>query len=134
MTPGQVVRELRQMKGWSQAILSQITDIAVSNISNIESGRSRLGEDRAILLAEALGVKPELLLFPNGFEREELKQRLNEIQKRVRKLEGEAGVRIKFRTGASRTAQCPAPPAARKGDSCSAQRRERLLCPRYRAR
>lgn len=89
LTPGQVVRELRQKKGWTQAVLAQITDMAVSNISNIESGRSRLGEDRAILLAAALGVKPEFLLFPNGFEREDLKDRLKEIQRRIKKLHGE---------------------------------------------
>lgn len=89
LTPGQVVRELRSKKGWTQAILAKISGMAVSNLSNIESGRSRLGEDRAILLAEALGVRPELLLFPNGFEREDLKPRLMEIKKRVKKLEGE---------------------------------------------
>lgn len=89
LTPGQVLRELRQKKGWTQAVLAQITGIAVSNLSNIESGRSRLGEDRAILLAQGLGVRPEFLLFPNGFEREDLKPRLREIQKRVKRLEGE---------------------------------------------
>ena len=87
LTPGQMVKELRQKKRWTQAILAEITDMAVSNISNIESGRSRLGEDRAILLAKALGVKPEFLLFPNGFEREDLKSRLTEIQKRIEKLQ-----------------------------------------------
>lgn len=89
LTPGEVVRELRQKKGWTQAILAEITDMAVSNLSNIESGRSRLGEDRAILLAQALGVGPAFLLFPNGFEREDLKPRLKEIQKRVKKLQGD---------------------------------------------
>jgi transcriptional regulator with XRE-family HTH domain len=89
LTPGEVVRELRQKKGWTQAILAEITDMAVSNLSNIESGRSRLGEDRAILLGAALGVRPEFLLFPNGFEREDLKPRLKEIQKRIRKLHGD---------------------------------------------
>ncbi len=89
LTPGQVVKELRLKKGWTQATLSRITDIAVSNISNIESGRSRLGEDRAILISAALGVKPEFLLFPNGFERKDLQPRLREIQKRVKKLHGD---------------------------------------------
>ncbi len=88
LTPGQVVKELRSRKGWTQAVLGEIAGIAVSNLSNIESGRSRLGEDRAILLAQALSVKPEFLLFPNGFERIDLEPRLREIRRKVKKLEG----------------------------------------------
>lgn len=88
LVPGEVVKSLRTKKGWTQAVLAHVASMAVSNISNIESGRSRLGEDRAILLAKALGVKPEFLLFPNGFEREDLKPKLKEIQKRLEKLHG----------------------------------------------
>lgn len=86
LTPGQVIRELRQKKEWTQALLSEITGIAVSNISNIESGRSRLGEDRAILLAEAFGVKPEFILFPNGFEREDLEPKLRMVRQKLKEL------------------------------------------------
>ena len=89
LTPAQVVKELRVRKGWTQGVLGEITGIAVPNLSNIESGRSRLGEKRAILLAKALGVRPEFLLFPNGFERRELKKELEEIQRKIKKLEGE---------------------------------------------
>jgi transcriptional regulator with XRE-family HTH domain len=70
---------LRKKKGWTQAVLADITGIAVANISNIENGRSRLGEDRAIFIAEALGVKPEFLLFPNGYRRENLKERIDMV-------------------------------------------------------
>jgi len=90
LTPGQVVKELRIKKGWTQSILSRITDIAVSNLSNIERGRSRLGEDRAILIAEALGVNPEFILFPNGFEREDLKSKLEVVRKRLKKMKDAA--------------------------------------------
>ncbi len=86
LTPGDVVKELRLKKGWTQAILSEITEIAVSNISNIEHNRSRLGEDRAILIAEAFGVRPEFILFPNGFERADLEPRLKKIQKKLEAL------------------------------------------------
>lgn len=86
LTPAQVVRELRLKKGWTQKDISLITGIAIANISNIENGRSRLGEDRAILIARALGVGPEFILFPNGFEREELKPRLLLIDKRLKRL------------------------------------------------
>lgn len=84
LTPGQVVKELRFKKGWTQKILSEITGIAVANISNIESGRSRLGEERSILLAEALGVKPEFILFPNGFERPDLQSKLAKIRQKAK--------------------------------------------------
>lgn len=90
LMPGEVVKELRLKKGWTQSTLSEIVGIAVSNLSNIERNRSRLGEDRAILLAEALGVKPEFLLFPNGFERDDLRPRIRKIRKKLAKLEGEA--------------------------------------------
>lgn len=85
--PGEVVKELRIKKGWTQKVLSEITGMAVANISNIESGRSNLGEERAILLAEALGVKPEFILFPNGFERPELRSKLDRIRAKVSKYD-----------------------------------------------
>lgn len=89
LSPGEVVKELRSKKGWTQKILSDITGMAVANISNIESGRSNLGEERAILLAEALGVKPEFILFPNGFERVELRPKLDAIRAKVLKHDTE---------------------------------------------
>ncbi len=86
LTPSQVVKELREKHGWTQAILSELTGIAVSNISNIENGKSRLGEDRAILIATAFGVKPEFILFPNGFERPDLKSKVKKIKQKLDKL------------------------------------------------
>ena len=85
LNPGEVIKELRLKKGWTQKILSEITKMAVANISNIESGRSRLGEERAILLAEAFGVKPDFILFPNGFERQDLRSKIEAIRSK-RKL------------------------------------------------
>ncbi len=87
LTPGEVVKELRIKKGWTQATLSMITGIAVANISNIENERSQLGEERAILIAEALGIKPQFILFPNGFERPKLKSKLEAIRKRINMIE-----------------------------------------------
>lgn len=84
LSPGEVVKELRLKKGWTQTVLSEITGMAVANISNIESCRSNLGDERAILLAEAFGVKPEFILFPNGFEREDLRSKLETIRAKVR--------------------------------------------------
>jgi transcriptional regulator with XRE-family HTH domain len=86
LTSGKVVKELRTKKGWTQALLANITGIAVSNISNIESGRSRLGEDLAILFAEALGVKPEFIPFPNGFERSDPELKLRSMREKLKEL------------------------------------------------
>ena len=74
---------MRKKKGWTQATLSEITGIAVSNISNIENGKSRLGEDRAIIIAAALEVKPEFILFPNGFIRPDLQSKLKQVRKNL---------------------------------------------------
>ena len=86
LTPGDVVKELRVKHEWTQAILSDITGMSVPNISNIEHNRSRLGDDRAILLAAAFGVSPEVVLFPNGYEREDLKPKLQRIRKKIKQL------------------------------------------------
>ena len=86
LTPGQVVKELRLKKGWTQKILSDITGMAISNISNLEHGRSILGEERAILLAEALEVKPHIILFPNGYERSDLQNKITEIRDKLKQL------------------------------------------------
>lgn len=87
LSPGEVVKELRLKKEWTQKTLSEITGMAVANISNIESGRSNLGEERAILLSEALGVKPEFILFPNGFERQDLRSKLEAIRTKLKKYD-----------------------------------------------
>lgn len=86
LSPGDVVRELRTKKGWTQSELSSVTGIAVPNISNVERNRSQLGEERAIILAEAFEVKPEIILFPNGFKRADLQPKLRSIRKRLKSL------------------------------------------------
>lgn len=63
MTPGEMVRELRELKGWSQLDLSAETGISQTNISAIENGRVQLGKERTIVLAEALSVHPAAIMF-----------------------------------------------------------------------
>ena len=63
MTPGEMVRELRELKGWSQLDLSAETGISQTNISAIENGRVQLGKERAIVLAQALSVHPVAIMF-----------------------------------------------------------------------
>jgi len=63
MSPGEMVRTLRDFKGWSQTDLAKATGISQTNISAIENGRVQLGKDRAIVLAEALHVHPASIIF-----------------------------------------------------------------------
>lgn len=84
LTPGEVIRELRLKKGWTQKDLSKLTGIAVSNISNIEHNRSQVGEVRAILIATALEVSPAIIMFPNGYRRKDLIQKVREIKQKLK--------------------------------------------------
>jgi transcriptional regulator with XRE-family HTH domain len=63
MTPGEMVRELRELKGWSQLDLAAETGISQTNISAIENGRVELGKSRAIVLGQALDVHPASIMF-----------------------------------------------------------------------
>lgn len=82
LTPGEMLRELRELHGLSQLQLSAMCGIEQTHISAIENGRSELGRDRAITLADALRVRPEVLLFSASKFREEYKIFIAELLKR----------------------------------------------------
>lgn len=63
ITPGEMIRELRELKGWSQLDLAAETGISQTNISAIENGRVELGKARAIIFAKALSVHPAAIMF-----------------------------------------------------------------------
>jgi transcriptional regulator with XRE-family HTH domain len=63
MSPGEMVRTLRELKGWSQIKLAEQTGISQANISAIENGRVEIGKQRAIVMAEALNVHPASIMF-----------------------------------------------------------------------
>lgn len=63
MSPGEMVRTLRELKGWSQIKLAEETGISQANISAIENGRVEIGKQRAIVMAEALNVHPASIMF-----------------------------------------------------------------------
>jgi transcriptional regulator with XRE-family HTH domain len=63
MTPGEMVKTLRELKGWSQLELSEQTGISQANISAIENGRVEIGKHRAITFAEAFRVHPASIMF-----------------------------------------------------------------------
>jgi len=56
MDIGQIIRRLREEKGWSQERLALEADMATSNLSRIERGERRLPTTRLENLAAALGT------------------------------------------------------------------------------
>ena len=63
MTPGEMIRHLRELKEWSQVDLAEETGISQTNLSAIENGRVEIGKQRAITLAKALNVHPASIMF-----------------------------------------------------------------------
>lgn len=64
MTPGQMLRTLRELQELSQAELAKASGVSQPAISAVESG-APLGVERAKKLAAALKVHPAILLFPD---------------------------------------------------------------------
>ena len=52
MTPGEMIRTLRELKQWSQLDMARETGISQTNISAIENGRVQIGKDRSIVIAD----------------------------------------------------------------------------------
>lgn len=64
VSPGESVRILRELQGFSQNELAKLTGIPQSTISAIENDRVRLGVERSKVLARALRCHPAVLVFP----------------------------------------------------------------------
>ena len=65
VTPGESLCMLRELQGYTQKRLAELTGITQSNISSLENDITQLGRERAIVLARALRVHPAILLFPD---------------------------------------------------------------------
>ena len=64
LTTGEVIRMLRDLKGWTQQELAERSGINASNISLLENGRVEIGKKRAEQLANAFDVHPAIIMFP----------------------------------------------------------------------
>ncbi len=64
LTTGEVIRMLRELKGWTQQELAQRSGIHASNISLLENERVEIGKRRAEQLAKAFDVHPAIIMFP----------------------------------------------------------------------
>lgn len=59
-----VIKMLRELKGWTQVELAKLSGIDSKNISLLENGRVDIGKKRAEQLAKAFGVHPAIIMFP----------------------------------------------------------------------
>jgi transcriptional regulator with XRE-family HTH domain len=70
LSTGEVIRMLRELKGWTQAELARRSGITASNISMLENERADIGKRRAEQLARAFDVHPAIIMFPEYEARE----------------------------------------------------------------
>jgi transcriptional regulator with XRE-family HTH domain len=73
LTTGEVIRMLRDLKGWTQAELSKRCGISASNISLLENEKVDIGKKRAEQIAKAFDVHPAIIMFPE-YEGQEIKR------------------------------------------------------------
>ena len=64
LTTGEVIKMLRELKGWTQKELATRCGISPSNLSQLEHDRLEIGKKRAQQLAMAFGVHPAIIMFP----------------------------------------------------------------------
>ena len=64
LTSGEVIRMLRDLKGWTQEELARRSGISSTNLSLLENNRVEIGKKRAEQLANAFGVHPAIIMFP----------------------------------------------------------------------
>jgi transcriptional regulator with XRE-family HTH domain len=73
LTTGEVIKMLRELKGWTQEELSKRCMINATNISLLEHDKLEIGKRRAEQLAKAFEVHPAIIMFPE-YESEEIKK------------------------------------------------------------
>jgi len=73
LTTGEVIRMLRELKGWTQAELARRCGIRATNISLLENEKVEIGKKRAEQIAKAFGIHPAIIMFPE-YEGSEIKK------------------------------------------------------------
>lgn len=64
LTTGEVIKMLRELKGWTQVELTRHSGISATNISLLENDKVDIGKKRAEQLAKAFAVHPAIIMFP----------------------------------------------------------------------
>jgi transcriptional regulator with XRE-family HTH domain len=73
LTTGEVIRMLRDLKGWTQAELAKHSGINATNLSMLENDRVEIGKKRVEQLARAFDVHPAIIMFPE-YEAKEIQR------------------------------------------------------------
>ncbi|HTG00333.1 MAG TPA: helix-turn-helix transcriptional regulator [Nitrospirota bacterium] len=73
LTSGEVIRMLRDLKGWTQTELAKHSGINATNLSLLENDRVEIGKKRAEQLAKAFSVHPAIIMFPE-YEAKEIQK------------------------------------------------------------
>jgi transcriptional regulator with XRE-family HTH domain len=73
LTTGEVIRMLRDLKGWTQAELAKRCGINATNISLLENEKVDIGKRRAEQISKAFGIHPAIIMFPE-YEGSEVKK------------------------------------------------------------
>lgn len=64
ITTGEVIRMLRELKGWTQEELAIKSGINAKNISLLENNKVEIGKKRTEQLAHAFNIHPAIIMFP----------------------------------------------------------------------
>jgi transcriptional regulator with XRE-family HTH domain len=73
LSTGEVIKLLRELKGWTQKELAKRSGISATNISLLENERVEIGKKRAVQLAKAFKLHPAIIMFPE-YEAEAIKR------------------------------------------------------------
>ena len=64
VTTGEVIRMLRELKGWTQVELAKRSGIRATNISLLENDKVEIGKKRVEQIAKAFAIHPAIIMFP----------------------------------------------------------------------
>lgn len=64
LSSGEVIRMLRELKGWTQEELAKRSNVSPTNLSLLENDRVDIGKKRTLQIAAAFGVHPATIMFP----------------------------------------------------------------------
>lgn len=82
-TPGHLIKAFRNNFEISQDEMAYACGISQANFSAIENGRREVGPSVALKFAAFMGLSPEVILYPNGYQ---LEPEFIEVQKRKSKM------------------------------------------------
>ena len=83
LTTGEVIRMLRELKGWTQAELARRCGITATNLSLLENDKVEIGKRRVEQIARAFDVHPAIIMFPE-YEGKEIQKEIGRASCRER--------------------------------------------------